>query len=48
MTLDSGERIDSRQPIEGDEWEFILGGAIGHSERWWETARSLTEVILEA
>lgn len=48
MTLDSGERVDSRQPMKGDEWDFALRAALGRSERWWEVARQLTGVLLDA
>ena len=47
MTFDSGERVDSRQPIRGDPWDFILRAAMAHSELWWLKARTLAEVLLE-
>ena len=47
LTLDSGERLDSRQPIEGDQWDFTLRSALGRSELWWEAARKLVDVLLD-
>jgi hypothetical protein len=47
MVLDSGERLDSRQPIARDKWDFALRSALSSSERWWDVARSLAEVILK-
>src|SRR5262245_5567216 len=47
MILDSGERVDSRQPVAHDTWDFTLRSALSSSERWWDAARSLADVILE-
>lgn len=47
ITLDSGERIDSRQPLADDKWDFILRSALAGSELWWEAARKLVDVILD-
>jgi hypothetical protein len=47
MVLDSGERLDSRQPIARDKWDLALRSALSSSERWWDVARSLAEVILK-
>jgi hypothetical protein len=47
MVLDSGEWLDSRQPIARDKWDFALRSALSSSERWWDVVRSLAEVILK-
>ena len=46
-TLDSGERIDSRQRLAGDKWDCVLRSAMAYSERWWESARTLADVLLD-
>ena len=46
MTLDTGERLDSRQPIDGDKWDFVLRSALARSPFWWQTARTLVDVLL--
>lgn len=47
LTLESGEQIDSRQLIKGDQWDFTLRSAIAYSEHWWETIRSWVDLILD-
>lgn len=45
-TLDSGAVVDSRQPLAGDKWDFVLRDALGTSEAWWSFAKALADVIV--
>jgi hypothetical protein len=47
MTLEEGGRVDSRQTLQGDDWDFVLRAALTRSERWWDEARKLADAILK-
>ena len=46
MTLESGATLDSRQPLEADEWDVVLRAALGTAEAWWVLAKELVDVVL--
>lgn len=47
VTLDSGARLDTRQPLAGDEWDFVLRSALGGSEAYWDKAKTVADVLLD-
>jgi hypothetical protein len=48
MTLEHGEELDSRMPVEGDPRSRILCRALGESLMWWMTTSSLVDAILDS
>ena len=48
MTLEDGERLDSRQPVEGDPWSRVARRTMVSSFLWWMTTSSLVEAILDS
>ena len=45
--VDAGSALNSRQPIEKDPWDLILRGALVGSDRWWEVALSLAQILVD-
>ena len=48
ITLDTGAQLDTRQLLEGDEWDFILRSAVGGSEAFWRRAKEIADLIMDA
>ena len=48
MTLEDGEVLDSRQPVEGDLVEGVVQSTMARSALWWMTTSSLVEAILDS
>lgn len=46
VTLNSGATFDTRQAIEGDEWDFTLREAMGSSEAYWRKAKEVADILL--
>ena len=45
-SLESGSKIDSRQPIQGDPDDYCLHQSLSRSEEWWLAVKELVDVVL--
>lgn len=48
MTVDDGTKLDSRQPIQGDEDSEVTRKSLSSSLIWWTLVSSLVERLLQA
>src|SRR5579872_2439874 len=48
MTVEGGDHIDTRQPLEGDKWSEVMNKSLGTSWLWWTIVSSVVLPILES
>jgi hypothetical protein len=48
MLVEGGHKVDTRQPLDGDEWGEAMMRTLANSWLWWNIASSVVLPILEA